>query len=63
MSKLAHSNEETMEQIEINAMFGRESGISENEAYEILFDNDVPVEKLPAARQHEYLTWQYFNIK
>ena len=63
MSKLAHSNDDTMEQIEINALFSLESHIPENEAYEILFNAEVPSEKLPAAYQNTYMLWQYYNIK
>jgi len=63
MSKLAHSCQEAMEQIEINNMFGLESHMPENEAFEILFEHDVPPERLPPAYQNLYLLWQYHNIK
>ena len=63
MSKLAHSCDETMEQIEINSFFAYESRLWQSEAFEICFNNNVPVEKIPDAYQNLYLQWQYFNIK
>lgn len=61
MSKLAHSNEETMQQIEWNAMM--EDGISKDEAFEILHAAGVDEITWNRALDDEYTHWVYVNIK
>lgn len=66
MSKLAHSCEETMEEIEQRGLFQRgESGyrMSDAEAFETLHAAGVDEIKWDEALQGEYTQWVYFNIK
>ncbi len=63
MSKLAHSNEATMQEIEQRSMFSPESDLSKAEAFEILEAAgvyDLPWDK---ALDAEFSRWQYFNRK
>lgn len=66
MSKLAHSNEETMAEIEQRALFKPDENgyrLSDKEAFEMLFDNGVNEIKWDSALNGEFIQWQYFNIK
>lgn len=66
MSKLAHSNEATMSEIEQRALFQRdESGyrMSEKEAFEVLFNADISEITWDSTLNGEFIQWQYFNIK
>lgn len=64
MSKLAHSNEATMTQIEIKAAYDE---MSENEFFEHIDMHCVEVDDLKAALGdgvvNEYMQWIYINIK
>lgn len=59
MSKLAHSNDETMQKIQIAAMFGRESTISRAEAFDILMAENVSAVLLPESFQKAYILHQW----
>lgn len=61
MSKLAHSNEPTMHQIEWNAMM--QDGMSEDEAFECLDAAGVDEITWSNSLNREYMQWVYFNIK
>lgn len=66
MSKLAHSNQETMDEIEQRSLFQRDEDgykMSDKEAFEILHENGVDEIKWDSALQTEYMQWVYFNIK
>lgn len=64
MSKLAHSNESTMTQIEILRNY---EDMSENEFFEHMDANSVEIDDIKAALGegvvNEYMNWIYLNIK
>lgn len=60
MSKLAHSCQETMDEIEQRALFDE---CGDDEAFEILADAGVDVIKWSASLNDEYMRWIYLNIK
>lgn len=64
MSKLAHSNEPTMKQIEIKNDYAE---MSENEFFEHMDANSVEVDDIRAALGdgvvNEYMQWIYLYIK
>jgi len=58
MSKLAHSNDDTMQIIESVALF---DDIPADEAYQILADNGIQIKNVPVHRQQAYsnfLAWR-----
>jgi len=63
MSKLAHSCQETMDEIEQRALFAIDSDISEDEAFEILDANGVDEIKWSKRLNNDYMHWIYLNIK
>lgn len=66
MSKLAHSNQETMDEIEQRALFSRDEDgykMSQSEAFEIIHAAGVDEIKWNSALDDEYTHWQYINIK
>ncbi len=65
MSKLAHSNQDTMDEIEQRALFtlDPENRISESEAFEILDAAGIDEIKWDAGLNNEYMQWIYLNIK
>lgn len=63
MSKLSHSNQDTMEEIEMRALFSASSDISQDEAFEILAAAGVDEIKWDTGLNNEYMTWIYLNIK
>lgn len=63
MSKLAHSNQETMDEIEQRAMFALDSDLSEDEAFEILDAAGIGEIKWSESLNKDYSQWQYFNLK
>lgn len=63
MSKLAHSNQETMDEIEQRALFDIDSDISENEAFEIIHAAGVDEIKWSKSLNNDYMTWMYLYIK
>lgn len=63
MSKLAHSCQETMDEIEQRALFDYGNGISEDEAFEILDAAGVDEIKWSNSLNNEYALWMYLNLK
>lgn len=66
MSKLAHSNEATMEEIEQRNLFKRdESGhrLSDHECFQTLHEAGIDEIKWDNGLNDEYTIWVYFNIK
>jgi hypothetical protein len=63
MSRLAHSNDDTMEEIEQRALFDHDSDINEDEAFEILHAAGVDEIKWSDSLNNSYIQWVYFNIK
>lgn len=64
MSKLAHSNEDTMSLIEIKNAYDE---MSENEFFEHMDTHSVDPDEIEKALGrsilNEYMQWIYFNIK
>lgn len=60
MSKLAHSNQETMDEIDQRHLFDE---FSHYEAFEMLDAEGVQEIKWSEALNAEYSTWIYLNIK
>lgn len=64
MSRLAHSNEETMDIIEIRKAY---DDLSEDEFFEVMDSGSVTPEEIEKALgkslTNEYLNWIYINIK
>lgn len=63
MSKLAHSNEEMMLEIEQRALFAIDSDLSEDEAFEILSAAGIDEIKWSKSLDYDYAKWMYFNLK
>ena len=63
MSKLAHSNQTTMDEIEQRSLFHHESELCNDAAFEILATNDINEITWSNSLNAEYALWQYYNLK
>lgn len=63
MSKLAHSNQDTMDEVAARALFAHDSDLSEDEAFEILEANGIDTITWSDTLDMRYGQWMYLNLK